>query len=47
MSPCQAGQAYDIAYGKALWHVLSITVPPPIADEARDALAALPAAERD
>jgi hypothetical protein len=42
-----AAQAYDVAYGKALRHVLSITVPPPIADEARDALAALPAAERD
>jgi len=42
-----AAQAYDVAYGKALRQVLSITVPPPIADEARDALAALPAAERD
>ncbi len=41
-----AGQAYDVAYAKALRHVLSITVPPPIADEARDALAARPAAER-
>jgi len=34
------------ACGKALRHVLSITVPPPIADEARDALAARPAAEQ-
>jgi hypothetical protein len=42
-----AAQAYDVACGKALRHVLSITVPPPIADEARDALAALPAAGRD
>jgi hypothetical protein len=41
-----AGQAYDVAYAKALRHVLSISVPPPIADEARDALAARPAAER-
>jgi C-terminal processing protease CtpA/Prc len=41
-----AGQAYDVAYAKALQHVLSITVPPPVADEARDALAARPATER-
>lgn len=38
-----AAEAYDVAYGKALRHVLSITVPPPIADEARAALAGLPA----
>ena len=38
-------EARDVAYGKALQHVLSIDVPPPIADEARDALAALPAAD--
>jgi len=37
-----ATQAYDVAYRKALQHVLSVTVPPPIADEAREALAALP-----
>ncbi len=36
-------QAYDVAYAKALTHVLATDdVPPPIADEARDALAALP-----
>ncbi len=35
-------QAYDVAYAKALTHVLATDdVPPPIADEARDALAAL------
>ena len=37
-----AAQAYDVAYAKALRHVLSLTVPPPVADEARAALAALP-----
>jgi C-terminal processing protease CtpA/Prc len=37
-----AVQAYDVAYAKALGHVLSLTVPLPIADEARDALGALP-----
>ena len=37
-------QAYDTAYATALRHVLAMDdVPPPIADEARDALAALPA----
>jgi C-terminal processing protease CtpA/Prc len=35
-------QAYDLAYGKALRHVLSTAVPPPIADEARVALGQLP-----
>jgi peptidase S41-like protein len=40
-----APAAYDVAYHKALQHVLSITVPPPIAEEAREALAALPAEE--
>jgi len=36
-------QAYDTAYAKALTHVLAMDdVPPPIADEARDALVALP-----
>ena len=37
-----AAQAYDVAYAKALRHVLSLTVPAPVADEARAALAALP-----
>jgi len=36
-----AAGAYDVAFRKALQHVLSITVPPPIADEARTALAGL------
>jgi hypothetical protein len=37
-------RAYDVAYAKALEHVLDLDdVPPPIADEARDALAGLPA----
>ena len=37
-------QAYDTAYARALEHVLGLDeVPPPIADEARDALAVLPA----
>jgi hypothetical protein len=36
-----AAQAYDTAYARALRHVLAADdVPPPIADEARDALAA-------
>ena len=40
-------QAYDVAYAKALTHVLAKDdVPPPIADEAREALAARPAAAR-
>jgi len=39
-------QAYDTAYATALRHVLALDdVPPPIADEARDALAALPATD--
>jgi Peptidase family S41/N-terminal domain of Peptidase_S41 in eukaryotic IRBP len=37
-----AARAYDVAYRKALEHVLSVTALPPIAAEARDALAALP-----
>ena len=41
-----ADQAYDVAYGQALRHVLSAGVPPPVADEAREALAALPTAAR-
>jgi hypothetical protein len=36
-----AEQAFDVAYGKALQHVLTLTVPPPLLDEAREALAAL------
>jgi Peptidase family S41/N-terminal domain of Peptidase_S41 in eukaryotic IRBP len=36
-----ADQAYDVAYARALRHVLSLTVPPPVADEARAALAGL------
>jgi peptidase S41-like protein len=34
-------EAYDTAYTKALRHVLTLDVPPPVMDEARDALAAL------
>lgn len=38
-----ADEAYDVAYGKALRYVLSSDdVPPPVADEAREALAELP-----
>ena len=40
-----AASACDVAHRKALEHVLSISVPPPIAAEARDALAALPPAD--
>ncbi len=37
-------QAYHVAYGLALRHVLAMDdLPPPIVDEARDAVAALPA----
>ncbi len=37
-----ADQAYRVAYAKALRHVAELRdVPPPIADEARDALATL------
>jgi hypothetical protein len=33
-------QAYDVAYARALEHVLAMDdAPPPIADEAREALA--------
>jgi hypothetical protein len=40
-------QAYDTAYATALRHVLAMDdVPPPIVDEARDALAAVPAADQ-
>jgi hypothetical protein len=41
-----ADQAYDVAYGQALRHVLSADVPPPVAHEAGEALAALPATAR-
>jgi hypothetical protein len=41
-----AADAYDVAYRKALQHVLSVAVPPPIADEAREALAGLPAEDQ-
>ena len=40
-------EAYDVAYGQALRHVLAMEdLIPHIADEARDALAGLPAAEQ-
>ena len=39
-TPVPADEAYDVAYRKALRHVLErADVPPPIADEARVALA--------
>jgi hypothetical protein len=41
-----AAGAYDVAFRKALQHVLSITVPPPIAEEAREALAGLPSEDQ-
>ena len=41
-----AADAHDVAFRKALQHVLSTTVPPPIADEAREALAALPSEDQ-
>jgi hypothetical protein len=44
--PVPADQAYDVAYRTALEHVLSTAVPPPVADEAREALAAPPGAEQ-
>ena len=37
-----AAQAYDVAYARALERVLAMDdVPPPVADEAREALAGL------
>jgi hypothetical protein len=36
-----AEEAYDVAYAKALRHVLTLPVPPPMLDEAREALAKL------
>src|SRR6185312_16276696 len=42
--PADAERAYDVAYARALEKVLAMDdVPPPITDEARDALAVLPA----
>ena len=38
-----AAEAYDVAYARALRHVLTIDVPPPVAEEARAALATLEA----
>ncbi len=41
-------EAYDVAYGKALRHVLAMDdVPPPVEHEARDALASLESAEAE
>jgi hypothetical protein len=41
-TPVPADEAYGVAYAKALRHVLELSeVPPPIADEARDALSTL------
>jgi len=41
-TPVPADQAYEVAYAKALRHVLELSdVPPPIADEARDTLTTL------
>jgi hypothetical protein len=43
--PADAERAYDVAYARALEQVLALDdVPPPIADEAREALAGLQAA---
>jgi hypothetical protein len=39
--PVAAAEAYDVAYGMALRHVLSLDTPPPISDEASAALARL------
>lgn len=38
-----ADEAFGVAYGKALEHVLDSDVPPPLKEEAREALARLPA----
>ena len=38
-----AAEAYDVAYGMALRHVLSLDTPPPIRDEASATLAQLSA----
>jgi len=42
-----AAGAFDVAYGKALRHVLASDAPPPLVDQAREALARLPAAGPD
>ena len=39
--------AFGVAYGKALRHVLASDAPPPLVDQAREALARLPAAGPD
>lgn len=45
-TPVPADEAYDVAYAMALRHVTGLgDVPPPIADEAREALAGLTAEE--
>ena len=36
-------EAYDVAYARALRHVLTLDVPPPVAEEARAAQAAVAA----
>jgi Peptidase family S41/N-terminal domain of Peptidase_S41 in eukaryotic IRBP len=41
--PVAAADAYDVAYGMALRHVLSLNPPPPIQDEASEALARMTA----
>jgi hypothetical protein len=41
--PVAAPRAYDVAYGRALQHVLSLDPPPPIHEEAAEALAGLSA----
>jgi len=44
-TPVTADEAYPVAYAKALRHVTELRdIPPPVADEASTALAALPAA---
>ena len=41
-TPAAADEADQVAYAKALRHIVELTdVPPPIADEAREALATL------
>ncbi len=41
--PVAAGEAYDVGYGMALRHVLSLDAPPPVREEAAAALARLTA----
>jgi len=40
-----AAEAFDVAYGKALRHVLASDAPPPLVEQARAALARLPATD--